>query len=95
MGRQSDLKAKDNEEKEFKKFVTQFVAPYLEEVKHTLKINLVDSTILAECLNIINQDIESINRHTKSIKNSNLLEKCTEILAEALRAHLNSQIFTL
>lgn len=49
-------KLKDSDAKEYKKFITDFIHPYFEEVRHILKQDTYQTDIMAECLRIIHLD---------------------------------------
>jgi hypothetical protein len=82
-------KLKDQEEKDFKKFVISFTLPYIDEIKHILKSESLESSIVAECLRIVFSDIKEIQDSVNVIKSINLLEKVKDITNESIKRHLN------
>jgi len=80
------------EEKDFKKFLSQFTSPFFEEIRQVFK-NVspeIDSNQLAEALRIVDLDIFQINKQASIVRDPNLKEKKKQIVEEAIKRHFSN-----
>ena len=78
-------KMKDNEEKEFKKFVNNFTQPLIDEYTRIIRGYDGDVQTLGQILKIIHKDVKEIQEKLKGIKNINLMDNVKKIVDEGLR----------
>lgn len=74
----------EQEGKDFKKFLTSFTNPFLDEIKQTLKMDFLEIPFVTECLQIIHTNMKIIS-YEVNLKNHNFTDRACEIAEFAIR----------
>lgn len=85
---------KDTDEKDFKKFIQQLSQPYIDEIKHVIRMDDIDIESLGIILKTIHNDIQKI-QNKSSVKGLNLIESGRRLTEEGIRRNLGSQMLML
>eukprot|EP00347_Sterkiella_histriomuscorum_P006696 403351785 len=86
---------RDQEEKEFKRFVNQIIQPYIDETKALLRQTEVDTETLGQLMKIIHKDFVKIQNCIKLVRNLNVMDHSQRIVEESIRRQIGSQIYQL
>ena len=85
---------KEGDEKDFKKFVQQLSQPYIEEIKHVIRMDDIDIESLGMILKTIHNDVKKLQGKA-AMKGLNLMESAKRLTEEAIRRNLGSQMLLL